>query len=122
MRMLGIEVAVMGVVLLSGSSATAATRYAKVTATGTGDCSSWANACTLATAITNAGSGDEIWVQAGTYGPIGLKTGVNIIGGFAGAETSASQSDPTVNDTVIDGGGARAVVAGGCRNHSLDSR
>ena len=34
--------------------------YAKPNATGTGDCLSWANGCTLQTALTNAGSGDEI--------------------------------------------------------------
>jgi hypothetical protein len=93
----------------SGISA-GATRYAKVTATGQADCSCWADACTLATAITGATSGDEVWAQSGTYGPIALKSGVQIIGGFTGTtETSASQSNPTANVTVIDGGGSRAV-------------
>ena len=40
-------------------------RYAKPAASGTGDCSSWANACTLQTALTGAASGDEIWVRPG---------------------------------------------------------
>ena len=43
--------------------------YVKPTPTGTGDCSSWANACGLQTALGAAVSGDEIWVQQGTYKP-----------------------------------------------------
>jgi hypothetical protein len=47
----------------------AGVRYAKPAAGGTGDCLSWANACTLQTALTGAVSGDEIWAMAGTYKP-----------------------------------------------------
>ncbi len=43
--------------------------YAKPAASGTGDCSSWANACTLQTALTGAASGDEIWAATGTHKP-----------------------------------------------------
>ncbi len=42
--------------------------YAKPAATGTGDCLSWANACTLQTALTEAIFG-EVWVAAGTHKP-----------------------------------------------------
>jgi len=45
------------------------TLYVKPLATGAGNCSSWANACGLQTALGAAVSGDEIWVQAGTYKP-----------------------------------------------------
>ncbi len=45
------------------------TLYVKPLATGTGDCSSWANACGLQTALGAAVSGDEIWVQAGVHKP-----------------------------------------------------
>jgi hypothetical protein len=51
-------------------------RYA--TPVGSGDCTSWANACTLQTALTGASSGDEIWAAAGTHKPT------------AGAERSAT--------------------------------
>jgi predicted outer membrane repeat protein len=87
-------------------------RYAKTAASGTGDCSSWANACTLHTALTGATSGDEIWVAAGTYKPgtgsdrtatFQLKNGVAIYGGFAGFETMRDQRNPTSNLTILSG-------------------
>jgi len=43
--------------------------YAAPMAQGSGDCSSWDNACTLQTALANAESGDEIWVKMGVYYP-----------------------------------------------------
>ena len=81
-----------------------------VTASGAGDCLIWSNACNLSTAISNSAAGDEIWVQAGTYSPFELKNGVKIIGGFAGTETSASQSDPVANETIVDGGNSSQCV------------
>ncbi len=96
--------------------ALAVTRYVKQAATGAGDCSSWTNACTLPTAIHPetgvAQNGDEVWVQTGAYAPIGLKNGVKIIGGFAGSESTASQSIPTSHLTIIDGGGTARAVSG----------
>jgi hypothetical protein len=86
---------------------TAATLY--VTTSGSGNCSSWAQACTLPTALTGAASGDQIWVKTGTYAPFELPNGVKVIGGFAGTETAASQSDPSQHVTIVNGGGARAV-------------
>lgn len=98
--------------LASISSASATTRYAKVNGSGTGNCDgSWSNACTLDHALDIASPGDEVWVQAGTYPPIALVSGVNVIGGFAGAETSASDSNPSTNQTIIDGYGKRAVTS-----------
>ena len=94
--------------------AQAATRYTKVTATGSGNCTSWADACTLATAVDPqtpvAQPGDSVWVMAGTYEPFTLLNGVKIIGGFAGTETFASQSNPTTNVTIVDGGGFQRCV------------
>lgn len=43
--------------------------YAAPTAQGSGDCSSWTNACALQTALAQAVSGDEIWVKAGVHYP-----------------------------------------------------
>ena len=34
---------------------------------GSGNCSTWDDACALQTALTTAGSGDEIWVAPGVY-------------------------------------------------------
>lgn len=79
---------------------------------GIGDCSSWAGACSLQTALTNAGSGEEIWVTAGTYKPttgtdrtatFQLKEGVAVYGGFAGTETARDQRDPAANVTLLSG-------------------
>ena len=88
------------------------TRYAKPVATGTADCMSWANACTLQNALAIAYSGNEIWVAAGTYKPttgtdiaatFQLKTGVSVYGGFAGTETARDQRNPVANLTVLSG-------------------
>ncbi len=87
-----------------------------VTPNGSGDCSSWANACDLQTALNNATAGDEIWVKAGVYYPtarldatdprsatFSLKSGVALYGGFAGNETSLDQRDPRTHITVLSG-------------------
>ncbi len=95
-----------------GSTADADVLFVKPTPTGAGDCSSWAHACALTDAIDSAESDDEVWVMAGIYGPIGLKDGVRIIGGFAGNETNASQSNHLANVTALDGGGTHTVVIG----------
>jgi len=85
-------------------------RYA--TPGGTGDCSSWANACILQTAMTSATSGEEIWIAAGMYTPttgsdlsatFQLIPGVAIYGGFIGKETARNQRNFTVNLTVLSG-------------------
>ncbi|MGC1377093.1 MAG: choice-of-anchor Q domain-containing protein, partial [Anaerolineales bacterium] len=87
----------------------ATVRYA--TPTGAGDCASWATACTLQTALTNAGNGDEIWVAAGTHKPttgadrtvtFQLKA-VAVYGGFAGTETARDQRNFTANVTILSG-------------------
>jgi hypothetical protein len=83
-----------------------------VTPGGTGDCSSWANACTLQSALTSASSGDEIWVAAGIYTPttgtdrtatFQLTDDVAIYGGFAGMETERDQRNPAANVTILSG-------------------
>ena len=78
---------------------------------GTGDCSSWANACTLQTALTNAVSSDEIWVASGVYYPgttdrastFTLKNGVAVYGGFNAMETQLDQRDIAANPTILSG-------------------
>ena len=87
-------------------------RYAKPAVSGTEDCSSWANTCTLQTALAGAVSGDEIWVAAGTHKPttgadreatFQLKEGVAIYGGFFGTETARDQRDFVANATILSG-------------------
>jgi len=86
--------------------------YAAPTAQGSGNCSSWDNACTLQSALASAVSGDEIWVKAGVHYPgaagnreatFTLKNGVALYGGFAGNETSRDQRDPQANPTILSG-------------------
>ena len=86
--------------------------YASPAASGAGNCSSWANACALQTALAAAVSGTEIWVAAGTYKPTSgtdrtvsfvLKDGVALYGGFAGTETTRAARDPLANPTILSG-------------------
>lgn len=90
----------------------AAIRYVKTSPSGAGDCSSWANACTLQTALAVSVSGDEIWVGKGTHNPttgsdrsvsFQLKNNVGIYGGFAMTETLRSQRNWLVNVTILSG-------------------
>ena len=87
--------------------------YVDIDATGNNDGTSWVNAyASLSSAISSASAGDEVWVAEGAYGPIRLKDGVVVRGGFAGTESSASASDPDAHRTYISGGGtSRAVVS-----------
>jgi hypothetical protein len=50
----------LAVSVLPAPSVGAAVRYAAPAAAGSGDCSAWAEACTLQTALSVAVSGDEI--------------------------------------------------------------
>jgi uncharacterized repeat protein (TIGR01451 family) len=84
--------------------------YAAPSALGSGDCSSWDNACPLQTALASALSGDQIWVQSGVHKPgaarpdtFTLLPGVAVYGGFAGTETQLEQRDWLANRTVLSG-------------------
>ncbi len=96
-------------------------RYVKPVATGSGDGSSWVNASSGLQAMINvSASGDEVWVAAGTYKPLGyptvcsgcmtnqdfafsLKDGVKVYGGFAGTEILLTQRNLTTNPTILSG-------------------
>ena len=86
--------------------------YAAPGGVASGNCNSWANACTLQYALSLAQSGDEIWVKKGVHypGPAGdrtatfaLKSGVALYGGFAGTENSRDARDWQANPTVLSG-------------------
>mgnify|MGYP000018977104 CR=1 FL=1 len=68
--MMGLALALAGFSPLSQSArANPGVLYAAPAAQGSGNCSSWADACTLQTALSRAFGGDEIWVKAGVHYP-----------------------------------------------------
>jgi hypothetical protein len=104
-----------GLVLLPGASAQEAGEGPQasilfVKPGGTGDCTSWATACELQTALSAVVSDDEIWAAAGTYTPgtnrddtFQLVSGVALYGGFTGSETAREQRDWETNITTMSG-------------------
>ena len=70
------------------------TWFGAPTATGSGDGTSWANACTIQTAVSYATYGDNIFMKAGDYNltaSLSIDSKVlNIYGGFAGTESQIS--------------------------------
>lgn len=122
----GSKLIVLATIILSFSSGFAQTRYyvnQSVAASGNG--SSWAAAFkTLQEGINAASStvADEIWVAKGTYYPdtdvygthytppssskymsFYLKKPIKLYGGFTGNETTLSQRDPEINETILSG-------------------
>ena len=97
-----------------------AVRYVDHAATGANDGSSWADAFTsLQDALSAAarGSGDEIWVAAGTYHPdqgqdvtegdrsasFQLKSNVALYGGFNATEATRAERHWQANVTMLSG-------------------
>lgn len=75
---------------------------------GQGAGSSWADAADLKTAYDAAAQagGGEVWLKKGTHilaETVALASGVVVRGGFVGTETSADESDPEANVTMISG-------------------
>lgn len=114
MKRNNIYVAIATALIFGLHSVEAAVKYAKVGGLTTGNCDTWANACTMGRALSLAATGDSIWAKktagGSPYGPFELVSGVKIIGGFAGTETQASQSNPVTNVTTIDGGGTQKCL------------
>jgi hypothetical protein len=102
----------------------AAIIYVSKTATGANNGTSWANAFTsLQDALNSAQDGDEIWVKNGIYFPerdlngnsnpsnprekcfyVGAANlNLTIRGGFNGTETNATEANPELYPTIIDG-------------------
>jgi len=104
-------------VVMVGGAAFGGTIYVNDDASTGGDGSDWDHAYKyLQDGLDDAGSGDEIWVAAGTYYPsveVGgsgsryqtfqMKNGVAIYGGFAGTETALDQRDVGNNVTILSG-------------------
>lgn len=105
----------MALIALGGSAQIS--RYIKVTATGTGDGTSWANAAGTANiqtiidevaAATNQGT---VFFAAGTYlisAQIQLKNNVQLMGGYA-ADGSGTR-DLLNNQTILDGQYGRRIL------------
>jgi GH25 family lysozyme M1 (1,4-beta-N-acetylmuramidase) len=83
---------------------------------------SWRTAfASLAKAAAEANGDDQVWVEAGTYGPAQFWNGCQLYGGFSGSETHLSQRNWTTNVTTINGGGgANALLTGQGGNAIVD--
>ncbi len=107
----------LAILSFTSSSALGAIRYVDGSlTTGSNNGTSWSNAyygpTAVATAMTAAVSGDQVWVKAGTYKPTTtatrtiwhtMKSGVAVYGGFAGTETTLAQRDFAANVTTLTG-------------------
>jgi predicted outer membrane repeat protein len=85
--------------------------YVNHQASGLNNGTSWTDAFTdLSTALELADEYSEIWVAAGTYSPVNIRSGsfvlpgnIQVLGGFKGNENSSSERDFTENQTVLSG-------------------
>ena len=89
--------------------------YVKPNGNGAG--TSWDDAASLHEALFMAAETDILWLAAGYYLPVNkypvdnddrnvsfeLKSGISLIGGFAGTETAIGQRDLLTNRTIITG-------------------
>ncbi len=99
--------------LTTANASEGALIYVNCVASGANDGTSWADAFVrLQDALAAASDGDEVWVAAGIYKPttgtdrhsaFAMKSGVVILGGFSGVETSREQRDWKKNETVLSG-------------------
>ncbi len=102
------------VLILIGFSeaALAGVLYVDRNADSDGDGLTWGTAFnTIASALTAAGAGDEIWVAKGTYEEnIAMAGGVSLFGGFIGSEDYLAQQDPEIYVTIINGSASGSCV------------
>lgn len=90
--------------------------YVDAAATPGGAGTSWGSTSALDTldeALAYAIPGDQIWVREGVYTPgegstdpastFDVPDGIELLGGFAGTETAASQRDPAAHPTILSG-------------------
>ena len=97
---------------LAAGSASSAVVYVRHHAGPIYNGQSWATALDkVQDAVDAAGSGDEVWVAAGTYTEnIALKSGVALYGGFAGTEGARDQRNWRAHVTILDGDRRGPVV------------
>lgn len=87
------------------------TLFVDFSSVGSNDGSSWDTAYqSLSAALSNAQTGDEIWVAKGIYLPgsdrsdaFRINAGVTIYGGFDGTESALAERDWQTNLTVLSG-------------------
>ena len=101
--------------LLVGGNVFAAIWFVRSDIATPGDGTSWDESfSSIADAVAAAAStGDEIWVQAGTYSPastIYVQKSVTLLGGFDGSEAEPSQRNFVANETILDGGGTIRIM------------
>ncbi len=74
----------------------------------------WANACqTIAQGLqmANKTGAKHVWVASGLYNEsVTLASGIQLMGGFAGTESSLAERNLAVNQSTINGAGAAHVV------------
>ena len=100
----------------AADGAFAARYYVKPTGSDSDSGTSWTAAFqTITHAIDRATtSGDEVWVEEGTYAEtetITVSSGISLFGGFAGTETELVQRNWTAHATIIDGQNAHQCVS-----------
>lgn len=86
-----------------------------VSTTGSGTVCSQDQPCSLETAVADGGSGDIIYVAAGTYTGTGdnvveLTEDILLYGGWNGALSGPVSRNPKLYQTVLDGENARRVI------------
>jgi len=111
-----------GLAAAAGPALAGAGLYAAPAAAGTGDCSSAADACTLATALSDAVAGDTVYlVQPGTEGTASTyyigNWSVATAGTSAGAQVTIAPVPGLASAPILDGDG---TSAGTCQTGSCD--
>lgn len=97
---------------IHSSSYSQTIRYVNQNALGSANGATWDDAYnTLQPAIDEAVAGDTLWVAGGYYtGPFSMKSGVVLLGGFAGTETSSAQRNLAVNKVYLQGDYASPII------------
>jgi hypothetical protein len=111
-----IRTAIAAALSLTATLAQAKTIYLNPYATGEPqNGASWQTPYrSLNAALDAAVAGDEVWAAFGQYeGPIAMKPGVRLYGGFAGTETEKSQRPPIQGGSSITGMGLGSAVTFG---------
>jgi predicted outer membrane repeat protein len=99
---------------------------------GANDGTSWADAFNrLEEALVAAAEGDRIWVAQGTYvadagsgerqRAFGMRSGVEVLGGFNGTELTVEERDAVMHETILSGDIGLRGSAGDNSLHVVDA-